>query len=177
MKTFFCWVLFSVMALGVSAQRFVVETSVVTFFSDAAIEDIEATNKKTTGIFDGSSKQIAFSVPINEFQFDKKLMQQHFNEKYLESEKFPTSTFSGTVEGYDPEKSGEQNVIAKGKLKIHGVTKQVEIKGTIKRDSNIEMNAKFIVVLKDYKVKIPQLLWQNIAEQVEVTVKFTFKTE
>ena len=177
MKKNFCWILFSVIALTASAQRFVVDTSTITFFSDAAIEDIEATNKKATGIFDAGSNNIAFSIPINQFQFERKLMQQHFNEKYMESEKFPTSTFSGAVQGYNPEEKGTQEVVAKGKLKIHGVTKQVEIKGTINQGTSMEMNAKFIVVLKDYKVKIPQLLWQNIAEQVEVTVQFTFKNE
>jgi polyisoprenoid-binding protein YceI len=147
MKSIFCWVLFSVMALAASAQRYEVDSSVITFFSDAAIEDIEATNTKASGIFDAGTLQIAFSVPIDQFQFDKRLMQQHFNEKYMESEKFPTSTFSGKVDGFNPETKGSQNVVAKGKLKIHGVTRQVENKGTIDQNSSLVMNAKFIVVL------------------------------
>ncbi len=105
-------------------------------------------------------------------------MKEHFNEKYMETEKYPKSTFQGKVSGYDPNATGTQNVSSKGKLTIHGETKEVEIPGTIeKQGEKLLMKSKFIVKLEDYKITIPQLLWQNIAEQVEVTVDFTFKPQ
>ncbi len=105
-------------------------------------------------------------------------MQEHFNEKYMESEKFPKSTFSGKIEGFNAELKGVQQVGAKGKLIIHGVTTPVEISGTAEVQSDwIQLKAKFIVKLADYDIKIPQLMWQNIAEQVEVTVDFTYKPQ
>ena len=171
-------ILAAVTAGVVHAQKFVTEKTSVVFFSDAAIEDITAKNTKTAGIFNPVTGDIAFSVPIKEFQFEKSLMQEHFNEKYMESEKFPKGTFQGTITGFDAKASGSQKANAKGKLTIHGVTKEVEIPGTIeKQGDKWILNTKFVVKLEDYKIQIPQILWQNIAEQVEVTADFTFKTQ
>jgi polyisoprenoid-binding protein YceI len=159
-------------------QKYSTEQTFVSFFSDAAIEDIKADNKKTVGVFNSSTGDIAFSVPIKEYEFEKSLMKEHFNEKYMETEKYPKSTFQGKVTGYDANAAGSQNVTSKGKLTIHGETKEVEIPGTIeKQGEKLLMKSKFIVKLEDYKITIPQLLWQNIAEQVEVTVDFTFKPQ
>ena len=160
------------------AQKFVTEKTYVRFFSDAAIEDITAENRKTSSIFNSSTGEIVFSVPIRDFQFAKSLMQEHFNEKYMESEKFPKATFQGKIENYELEAGGVQEATALGKLTIHGVTKEVEIPGTIEKKNNkLLMKTKFIVKLEDYGIEIPQLLWQNIAEQVEVTGEFTFKPQ
>ncbi|MFZ6010736.1 MAG: YceI family protein [Bacteroidota bacterium] len=163
---------------AVLAQKFKSEKSFVSFFSDAAIEDIAADNKRSSSIFDTASGDIVFSIPINEFQFQKSLMQEHFNEKYMESDKYPKATFSGKISGFNPATEGIQNAIAKGKLTIHGVTKDVEIPGTIENQvDKLLVKSKFIVKLADYKIAIPRLLWQNIAEQVEVTVDFVLKPQ
>ena len=177
MKTIFTAFILAYSLQGV-AQKFVTETSHVSFYSHAAIEDIRAENKKASGIFDSETGDIAFSIPINEFQFAKSLMQEHFNEKYMESDKYPKGSFQGKITGYNKSAAGTQQVKASGKLTIHGVTKDVEIPGTIeKTDGKLAMKAKFIVKLVDYKIKIPELLWNKVAEQVEVTVDFTFKPQ
>jgi polyisoprenoid-binding protein YceI len=169
---------FACLTLSATAQKVFDRTDLRIFFSDAAIEDITAENKKTAGVFNSGTGDIAFSVPIKEYEFAKSLMKEHFNEKYMETEKYPKSTFQGKVSGYDPNATGPQNVSSKGKLTIHGETKEVEIPGTIeKQGEKLLMKSKFIVKLEDYKIAIPQLLWQNIAEQVEVTVDFTFKPQ
>lgn len=117
---------------------------------------------------------VAFVITIRDFEFEKKLMQEHFNEKYLESEKYPKATFQGVVKNFYPATSGVQTVTAIGKLTIHGVTREVTISGTLENQNNtLQLHSKFVVVLQDYRVEIPQLLWQNIAEQVEVTVSLT----
>jgi polyisoprenoid-binding protein YceI len=160
------------------AQKYVSEKSEIVFFSDAPMEDIKATNKKASSIFNSSNNEIVFSVPIAEFQFAKSLMQEHFNEKYMESDKYPKSTFQGTIQNFDVTKKETQNARAVGKLTIHGVTNDVDLPGTIESDgNNLIMKSKFMVKLADYKIQIPQLLWRNIAEQVEVTVEFTFKPQ
>lgn len=173
------WVLFIMVTFPCVAQKYVAEKSLITFFSDAAVEDITAANEKASSVFNTQSMEIAFSVPIKEFQFPKKLMQEHFNgEKYMESEKFPKSTFSGTVSGFSLNAKGVQQAKATGKLTIHGVTTPIEILGTAEvMGDKINLKAKFIVKLADYKIKIPQILWQNIAEQVEVTIDFTYKPQ
>lgn len=169
--------LFMVMALESSAQKFVAEKGVITFFSDAPIEDILATNAKAISIFNVQSGEIAFSVPIHEFQFAKKLMQEHFNEKYMESEKYPKAVFSGKILNLNTDQTTIQQVKANGKLTIHGVTHDVEFDGTVLMNDKITMKSKFNVKLADYNIKIPQLVFQNIAEEVEVTVDITYKSQ
>lgn len=160
--TFFC--------SSAGAQTHKCTQSRVMFFSDAAIEDISAVNVKSAGLYNDQTGEIVFSIPVNQFTFHKKLMQEHFNEKYMESEKYPKATFQGTIT------RGEgQKATAIGKMTIHGVAKDVQITGTLEPAAQtFVMKAKFIIRLEDYSIKIPQVLWQNIAEQVEVTCEFTF---
>jgi hypothetical protein len=168
------YLIFFLVAFSTYAQKQVTRKSKVTFFSDAAIEDITATATKANGIIDFSKNEFAFAVPIKEFEFEKSLMKEHFNEKYMESEKYPKTTFTGKIIDFN-QSLDDQQVKAVGKLSIHGVTRDVEIPATIKKNnSGYSVDAKFIVKLEDYKIKIPQLLFQNIAEQVEVTVEFIF---
>ncbi|MBS1506661.1 MAG: YceI family protein [Bacteroidetes bacterium] len=158
------------------AQKFSSDKSYIKFFSNAAIEDITAENTKGSSIFNEATGEIVFSIPIKEFEFDKSLMKDHFNEKYMETEQFPKSTFQGKITGYQSSTTGEQKVSASGKLTIHGVTQEVNIPGTIENaNGQLSLKAKFMVKLVDYKIQIPQVLWQKIAEQVEVTVQFTYK--
>jgi polyisoprenoid-binding protein YceI len=167
--------LLAVLVLSASAQKYASQKSLVTFFSDGAIEDITAKNSQSLGIVDVSNSAVAFSIPIGNFEFEKNLMKEHFNEKYMETEKYPKSTFEGKIAGFNPQQKGAQHVKAKGKLSIHGVTKEVELPGTIEvtAENKIQINSTFMVKLKDYKIKIPKLLWQNLAEQVEVKIDFT----
>ncbi len=159
-----------------NAQKFTTEKTYIKFFSDAAIEDITATNTKASSIFNEANGDIVFSVPIKEFEFEKSLMKEHFNEKYMESDQFPKAIFQGKISGYQPTTAGEQKATASGKFIIHGVEQEVTIPGTIENNNGaLKMKAKFVVKLADYKIKIPQLLWKNIAEEVEVTVEFNYK--
>jgi polyisoprenoid-binding protein YceI len=178
MKHLLFFLLLSFFFLEVSAQKYSAEKTFISFYSHAAIEDIKAENKKASSIFNSSNGEIVFSIPISEFQFAKSLMQEHFNEKYMESDKFPKATFVGKIENFDLKSNEPQQANAKGKLTIHGITNEVEIPGTIEKQGNkLSMKSKFIVKLADYHITIPQLLWQNIAEQVEVTAEFLFKPQ
>jgi hypothetical protein len=167
---------FVVPALGSTAQKYSTERGQVSFFSDAAIEDIEAVNTVVGSLFNASTGDIVFIMKIRDFVFDKSLMREHFNEKYLESEKYPKSTFQGKIVGFSPVANGVQNVKAVGKLTIHGVTKDVEVPGSAEiSGGKLLVKSKFIIKVADYNVKIPTLMWQNIAEQVEVRIDFTYK--
>lgn len=158
------------------AQKFTSEKGEISFFSDAAIEDIYASNNMIGSLFNAASGELVYIVKIKDFKFDKSLMREHFNEKYMETEKFPKSTFQGKISGFKPNISGPQPVKAVGKLNIHGVDKQVEIPGTLEiTGGKVNLKSKFIVKLADYNIKIPTLVWQNIAEEIEVRVDFTYK--
>jgi len=165
---------------GISAagfsQKYTSEKSFVSFYSHALLEDIKAENKKATSIFNSETGDVAFSITMKDFKFAKSLMQQHFNEKYVESEKFPKSTFQGKIIGFKPGANGTQQVNAQGKLTIHGVTKDIDVPGTIDAQGNkLQMKSKFMVKVADYDIEIPEIVFQKIAEEVEVTIDFTYK--
>jgi len=175
MKRFLILLLILLVFNPLMAQKYITENSKITFFSEAPVEDIDAINTNSTSIFDSDNGEIVFSVPIKEFQFKRSLMQEHFNEKYLESDKFPKSTFQGKIEGYE-KKNGKQNATATGELTIHGVTKKVNISGEMEfKGGKIYMTTSFIVKLVDYDIKIPSLLFQNIAEEIEVKAELNYK--
>jgi len=158
------------------AQKYKSVKSFVEFYSDAPMEDIKAQNAEAGSVFDVASGGIAFSVPIKGFQFEKALMQEHFNEKYMESDQYPRATFKGQVKGYDKNTEGPQKATASGTMKIHGVEKHVEINGEITfREDEIIIEAKFPVTVEDYKIKIPRVVFYNIAEVVDVTIKFRYE--
>jgi hypothetical protein len=176
MKRVFLVTVGIIVAFLAHSQKFTADKTYIKFFSDAAIEDITAENTKSSSIFNEITGDVVFSIPNKEFEFEKSLMKEHFNEKYLETEQFPKSTFQGKISGYQSSITGEQKATAIGKMTIHGVTQDVQIPGTMLMANGVlTMKAKFMVKLADYKIKIPQLLWKNIAEEVEVTVEFNYK--
>lgn len=163
------------LAVTVQGQRYKATEGKIKFYSEAPVENITATNTDGTSIYDHSTSEIVFSVPIRSFQFRKALMQEHFNESYLESEKYPNATFKGKVSDFNIN-GGKQQVKAMGDMTIHGVTRQITVEGTMKPGAGkIHLETVFPIKVEDYDVKIPRLLWQNIAEEVEVTVEFTYK--
>src|SRR2546429_2267412 len=97
-----------IFSLSANGQKFTAEKTYVKFFSDAAIEDITADNTKSSSIFNEATGDVVFSIPIKEFEFEKSLMKEHFNEKYMETEQFPKSTFQGKISGYQSAVTGEQ---------------------------------------------------------------------
>lgn len=177
MKNLFL-MLFLLTSFSGVTQKYTSEKSLVIFFSDAALEDIRAENTKSTSEINLASGAIKVTIKNIHFQFAKALMKEHFNEKYMETERYKESTLQGTISGYSAGNSGEQTVVVKGKLSIHGQTQDVEIPGTLEmKENKLYAKAKFMVKLNDYKIKIPQLLWQNIAEEVEVTIDIIYKPE
>lgn len=168
--------LFLNLALVAAAQKFTSEKGMISFFSDAALEDIKAENNMVGSLFNATTGELVYIVKIKDFRFEKSLMREHFNEKYMETEKFPKSTFTGKVVGFKSNVTGEQKVRAVGKLLIHGITKDVDIPGTVTfANGKVSVQSEFIVKLQDYNIKIPKLVWQNIAEQIEVKIEFTYK--
>lgn len=171
--TFLIFIPFVHVAFG---QKYKSTTSSVHFFSSAPMEDIEANNSEAVSAFDLASGDIIFSIPINGFIFEKSLMQKHFNENYMESEKYPTAYFTGKIMDFDPTFAGWQAAKASGKITIHGVENAFTCEGKINIHSmGIDIEAVFPIALKDYKIKIPKVVFYNIAEVVEVTIKFSYE--
>ena len=158
------------LSFPVNAQQYLTKEAEISFFSKAPIEDISAVNTKVSAVYDDETKQLVFQLNIADFIFPKPLMQEHFNENYLESDKFPKSSFSGIVGNIN------ENSTATGALKIHGVANEVEVTGSLeKTNDSVIINATFTIQLKDYKIKIPRIVMYNIAEEIEVTIKAELK--
>ena len=149
----------------------------ITFFSTSPLEDITATNKGAVIVYNPATNNIQISVSVINFKFKNALMEEHFNENYLETEKFPKAGFKGKInEPVDLTKDGETKVTVTGKMEVHGVTKDETYPGTITKNGNeIIIKTKFKIKLVDYGIKVPSLYVKNIADIVDVDVVSTLE--
>lgn len=164
-------------SLGIKAQQILIANKAkVSFFSTTVMEDIEGKSDNAVSVIDAKSGEIIFRVKNTSFQFKKKLMQEHFNENYMESEKYPISEFKGKIkEPIALSTDATQKVAIEGHLSIHGVTKfyktQAEL---IINKGTVNAKAVFRVRIADHGIEIPKLVFKNIAEFVEVTIQSTY---
>ena len=176
-KRLFVLVVVALLAAPAFAQKFFTRDGKVKFHSDASVEKIEAVNKSATAVVDAATGNMEWKVLIKGFLFEKALMQEHFNENYLESSKFPSATFKGQITNLSEvnfAKDGTYNVKVKGKLTIHGVEKDVENTGTIKVGGGaVSIHSDFVVKCSDYNVKIEAAKVSNISNEIKVTVDAT----
>ena len=176
-KIKFSLLLLALCLSGFSQDLYKVNKSTILFFSEAPLENIEATNSKAQGLINLATKKVAFIVPIVEFNFEKSLMEEHFNENYMESAKFKTGSFNGDIITEDTfKKDGTYEVEVSGILTIHGVTKKRTIKGILTKNKEaLSVVSEFDVALADYNIKIPKMVIKNIAENVQVKVDLSFE--
>lgn len=159
------------------AQKYFSAVSEISFYSEAPLEKIQAGNKDGKSVMNIATKEIAFVVPIRGFHFEKPLMEEHFNENYMESAKFKTAAFKGVInDDLDYETDGVLNTSVSGTMSIHGIEKNYTVPGKITvKGEKISIDAKFKVKVADHNIAIPQLVIRNIAEEVEVTVHFEYE--
>lgn len=140
----------------------------------ASIEKIEATNKTTTCVLDTKTGNIQFAVLMKGFEFERALMQEHFNENYVESEKFPRGEFKGQVINNNEvnySKDGLYPIKVKGSLTMHGISKEVETTGSLQvKQGKLSANAVFNIQLSDYNISIPSVVSDKISNTVNITV-------
>jgi polyisoprenoid-binding protein YceI len=170
-------VIFLVASWMAQSQIVVTRNASLSFFSEAPIENIKAESNSVESALDLSSKTIYFKAAIHTFEFKKSLMQEHFNENYMESSKYPYAEFKGKInEQFDLTKDGTYPVTVQGDLNIHGVVKHYLVKAElIVKRGEINANSTFPVKLADHQIKIPRLVITNIAEVVQVTVSALYK--
>lgn len=180
MKNLYWWSLLIVMlcvAPDTQAQKYMTRTGTVTFYSTSIIEDIEARTDQVSALVDVQNSQLAFAIPIKSFQFKRTLMQEHFNENYMESDRFPKATFSGRVIDLQPGalfKGGSQRVNVEGDLTIHGVTKRITVPGALEMSrGTLLVHAYFNVAPADYGIEVPLLVRENIAKTVGIRVSLS----
>jgi polyisoprenoid-binding protein YceI len=172
-----CVLVILIVGEGFAQNLFYTKNLETSFFSEARFENIEALSKKGTSVINISTGEIAFKIPIRSFIFKNGLMQEHFNENYLESDKYPNATFTGKLmEGLDLKKDGTYNVIATGKLTVHGITKDRSIGGVIEvNKGRILVASSFDVPVQDHNINIPNDKISNISQNIKVEVKAAYE--
>ena len=161
-----------------SAQNvYISKKTEISFFSEARLENIEAISKKAVSAINISTKAIAFKIPIQSFIFNNGLMKEHFNENYMESDKFPEASFNGKIiDNIDLTKNGEYKISATGKLLMHGIAKDRIITGVIKvKDGEIELLSTFLVPVSAHKIDIPNDKISNISQNISVKIKAIYE--
>jgi hypothetical protein len=156
--------------LTAAAQNYVAKNVKVNLFSSTPLEDIKAGNVKAVVVLVGKTREIVVQVPIKDFEFDRKLMQEHFNENYMESDKYPFAKFKGTIEQQiDFSEDGVYDVKVAGILTVHGVDQTRSIAGkVIISGRTVQILSDFKVACADHRIKIPTLIITKIAEVINI---------
>ncbi len=165
--------------VSLHAQKYFSKTGEIAFYSSTPIEDIEAVSHSASTVYDLETGKIQWAVLIKSFEFEKALMQEHFNENYMESSKYPKGVFKGSIKNYesiDFATDGEYTAEVNGMLEIHG--KANEIKTTaifIVKNSKVTAMSEFKIAVADYGIEIPSVVRENIAKEVEVKIKTNYE--
>jgi hypothetical protein len=150
----------------------------VSFFSSTPIEDIKANNDQTTCVLDLETGDVSFRIPILGFNFPNSLMQEHFNENYMESDIYPNASFKGGIKNWHEIVLTEtsKEVTIEGTMKIHGVSKEISEKGRISLSKgNVIGDSNFQIMVADYDIEIPRLVRENIAKIINVDIELVLK--
>lgn len=164
-------------ALSLNAQIYKGTKTNVSFFSSTPVEDISATNSMANMLLNTKTGDVIAKITIKGFTFSNALMQEHFNENYMESDKFPYGDFKGKInDTLDYTKNGTFNVTITGNLTVHGVTKPRTLPATVTiKDGIITIDSKFDIALADHDIKVPEAVGSKIAEKIQVTVNCTME--
>jgi polyisoprenoid-binding protein YceI len=161
------------------AQQYYTKNGRISFFSKALIENIKADNNQVISVLDIKTGNLQFSVLNNAFHFPKAKMEEHFNEDYMESPKYPRSTFKGTITDIskvNTSANGSYNIQVTGDLSIHGVIKKITAPGTIIiKQGVVSASSVFKIALSDYNISIPAVVKDNISNSIEITVSCNYE--
>jgi len=170
--------LLSVLTFGFcfGQDKIITKQGQVTFFSYTSVENIEAQNNQVLSIINLSNNEIAIQILMRAFIFKKALMEEHFNESYIESDLYPKAKFSGEIMGLDLITDTAETRSIKGELQIREIKKEVAIKTKIaKVNGQYNLSGEFEVNIKDFEIKVPPLLKPNIAENIKISFNFEYQ--
>jgi len=168
-----------VISTQVEAQKYFSKTADISFSSKTPLEDIEAESHTASTVMDLQSGKIQWAVLIKSFEFEKALMQEHFNENYMESNKYPKSKFAGKIDNPDQldfSKDGTYDVVVNGELSIHGVKQNVTTNATFTVESGkVEGQSELKIAVADYGIEIPSVVRDNIAKEITIKIKAQYE--
>lgn len=163
------------LAIHAQSKKMICRQGNVTFFSYTAVENIEAANNQVVSIIDISNGEIGVQMLMRAFVFKKALMEEHFNESYVESDIYPKLTFTGAFENMPETLNSPNSIIINGSMDFHGVQREVQLTARAeKKESTIILNGDFNVLIDDFAIKVPALLVPNISKEIQVTFRFEY---
>lgn len=181
MKNFLILIILStVVSFSAEAQKLYTRDGHISFFSSTPVEDIKADNYEVSSVINVENGEIVFSVLMKSFEFEKALMEEHFNEKYVHSDEYPKATFKGKIDNWEEinfDEDGSVPVNVVGIMSFHGVENEITQEGelTISEGMVSDATSSFELVLEEYDVKIPSIVKENISERVLVTVMMQYQ--
>lgn len=162
-----------------AGNRYFTKTGFISFISATPLIDIEGTNNSVTGFLDIKTGEIVFAVFIKDFRFKLALAEEHFNENYMFSEKYPQSKFKGkilNINDLDLTKDGTYFVNVEGNLTIKDRTNPVTVKGSlVVKDGKIDARSEFSVLLKDYNIEVPKIVEDKVAKVIPIKVRMIYE--
>lgn len=177
-KSIFSMAVVLMFSSGLIGQKYFSKTGEISFSSETAVENIEAVSNSASTVMDLESGKIQWAVLIKSFEFEKALMQEHFNENYMESSKFPKANFKGEIvdaSKLDFSKDGKFELMTKGNLTIHGVTQEISVPAIFTiTDGVVTGVSVFNVKPSDYEIDIPSVVRDNIAKTLEIEIKANY---
>ena len=164
---------------GFSQTKLITKTGKITFEASVpAFEEVKAKNESVTCVLNTDNGEIAALSLMKGFRFKIALMEEHFNENYVESDTYPKATFKGKIENFDISKIGStlKEFTIKGKLEMHGKSKEISIIAKIKKtESGLEIDSNFFVITDDFDIDIPSVVSKKVSKKVNVTLDFVLK--
>lgn len=174
MKTLLFIFLLTISMVAGSQEKYFTRSGFIGFYSHTALEDIKAENKQVSCLVDTKTGEMLITALMKSFKFERALMEEHFNENYIESDKFPKATFKGKITNFsaiDFTKNGIYDVEVQGTISIHGVEKEIKSTGTAEiKSGHLILKSKLLINPLDYKIEIPSFVREKIAENMDVTV-------
>lgn len=162
-----------------SQTLFMTRSGQISFFSKTSVENIDAVNNEVTSILNTGTGEVVFAVLVKSFRFEKALMEEHFNENYMESDKFPKATFQGKITNLasiDFAKDGSYPVTIQGDLTLHNVKQPVNASGQLEvGNGKLILKGNFIVTLADYKIEVPSLVTEKISKTIDIRVNCNYE--
>jgi polyisoprenoid-binding protein YceI len=169
---------FAFQLFPINAQKYITKNGHISFYSHTPVEEIKGDNNQVAAVLDISTGDVVFQVLIKSFHFDSALLEEHFNENYMESDKYPKSVFKGKISDLSLvnfSKNGTYEVTVEGDLTIRDVTNKIRTKGTLEVvPGGINANSKFNLSPEDYKINIPGVVREKINKNMEVTVSMAY---
>lgn len=177
MKRVFLTIMFLAATWASQAQKMMTREGYIKFFGSTPMENIEAITNQASSVIDVSTNDVVFQVLMNSFTFEKALMQEHFNENYVESEKYPKAVFKGKIASdVKLMKPGTFTTTIEGTMTLHGVEQNIKAPATIIVDKDgIKLSSEFKMAPEDYKIAIPGAVRDKIAKEMALTVKAFYK--